>query len=69
MEKVLHIEGMSCMHCAGRVEAALSDVQGVVMAKVDLEGKKATVQTNGDVGDEALAKAVTDAGYTVVDVK
>ena len=65
MTKTISIEGMMCMHCAGRVEKALNALPGVT-ATVDLDGKLATVI--GEVSDEALRKAVTDAGYDVVDI-
>ena len=62
MTKTVSIEGMMCMHCASRVEKALNDLPGVT-ATVDLDGKLATVI--GEVSDETLRKAVTDAGYEV----
>lgn len=68
MEKILVIEGMMCGHCTGRVEKALNDLEGVT-AKVSLEDKSAFVTVSKDVQDTELVKAVTDAGYTVVDVK
>ena len=66
MAKTMKIEGMMCAHCSGRVEKALNDLPGVT-ATVDLEAGTATV--NGDVADEVLTKAVTDAGYTVVSIQ
>nr|WP_122012895.1 heavy metal translocating P-type ATPase [Maliibacterium massiliense] len=66
MTKTVIIDGMMCAHCAGRVEQALGALEGIT-AKVDLEAKCATV--TGDASDEALRKAVTDAGYTVVEIK
>ena len=65
MTKTISIEGMMCMHCASRVEKVLNDLPGVT-ATVDLDGKLATVI--GDVSDDTLRKAVTDAGYEVVDI-
>lgn len=65
MTKTISIEGMMCMHCAGRVEKALNALPGVT-ATVDLDGKLATVI--GEVSDEELRKAVTDAGYEVVNI-
>ncbi len=62
MEKILIIEGMSCMHCAARVESALNAIEGV-KARVDLKKKRATVET--DVADDVLVKAVEEAGYKV----
>ena len=68
MEKKLIIEGMSCSHCSGRVEAALNALGGV-SAKVNLEEKTATVTLNQSISDEILIKSVTDAGYTVKEIR
>ena len=65
MKKTLSIEGMMCAHCAAHVEKALNALPGVT-ASVDLAGSSAVV--TGDVSDEALKKAVADAGYTVTDI-
>ncbi len=69
MKKTLTVEGMMCEHCAKRVTDALAAVPGVTDAKVKL-GKKgkpgtATVVLSEEVANDALAKAVTEAGYTV----
>lgn len=66
MQKIIKIEGMSCMHCVGRVESALNAIEGV-KATVELKKKRAVVQT--DVADETLVKAIEDAGYKVVGIK
>lgn len=66
MAKTITIEGMMCAHCQAHVDKALNAIDGI-SATVDLEKKTATV--TGDVSDEVLRKAVTDAGYTVVDIK
>lgn len=57
----LHIRGMSCASCAGRIEKALRQVEGVTDASVNLASETASV--SGDATAKALAKAVTDAGY------
>lgn len=66
MTKTVKIEGMMCAHCSGRVEKALNDLPGVTAA-VDLAAGTAAV--TGDVSDEAITKAVTDAGYTVTGIQ
>lgn len=68
MQKTLIIEGMVCSHCAGRVERALNALPGV-RAHVDLSRKAAVVESAGPVEEEALKKAVRDAGYEVVAVR
>ena len=66
MQKTLTIEGMMCAHCAAHVEKALNALPGVT-AVVDLAAKTAVV--TGDASDEALKKAVADAGYQVTDIR
>ncbi len=66
MTKKVVIDGMMCTHCSGRVEKALNAVPGA-SASVDLESKTATV--SGDITDEAIINAVTEAGYTVLEIK
>ena len=68
MKKVLHIEGMSCVHCQKHVSDALNALDGV-QATVDLEYAKADVEITGSVSDDTLKKAVTDAGYTVTSIE
>lgn len=68
MTKRLSIEGMSCDHCARRVASALTQVDGVTSAKVDLASKSAVVE-GITLPDEVLKAAVADAGYEVVAVE
>ena len=68
MKKVLTIEGMMCGHCTSRVEQALNAIDGVT-AEVSLDNKTATVSSTKEISQETLVKAVTDAGYTVIDVQ
>jgi Cu+-exporting ATPase len=65
MEKKVVIEGMMCAHCQAHVSKALNALPGVTAA-VDLETKTATV--TGEVSDEAITAAVTEAGYQVVSI-
>ena len=69
MKKTLMVEGMMCQHCVKHVNDALAKVEGVSEVAVDLEGKKAEVTLSADVSDDVLAKAVTDEGYEVKEVK
>ena len=64
MEIVIKVDGMMCTHCKARVESVCKEVSGVTDAVVDLEAKQVTV--NGGSVD-ALKKAITDAGYQVID--
>jgi Cu+-exporting ATPase len=68
MKKTILIEGMTCMHCVGSVEKALSALPGVE-AQVDLKSNSATVTVPANISDAQLRTAVTEAGYTVTDLK
>jgi P-type Cu+ transporter len=62
----LKVTGMSCSGCSANVEKALKSVKGVSAAKVDLAGKKASVDYDPAVTNESeMAKAVKKAGYGV----
>jgi copper chaperone len=60
----LKIEGMSCMHCVMAVKKALMETKGVKDAQVEM-GKAVVTYDEGQVKPEALAEAVTKAGYKV----
>ena len=66
MTKTILIDGMMCQHCVAHVSKALNALPGVT-ATVDLDSKSATV--TGDVDDAVLTNAVTEAGYTVVEIR
>ncbi len=61
-ETTLKIEGMSCMHCVGRVKQAIAALSGVQEAKVEV----GTAQVSFDdsaVSVEEIAEAVVKSGY------
>lgn len=58
---VLAVSGMTCGGCANAVSRALSQVPGVVEARVDLATARATV--TGTARPEDLIRAVEAAGF------
>lgn len=64
---VIKIEGMMCPRCVAHVTKALEGVKGVKSVSVVLETNSATVTSATDAAP--LTAAITEAGYTVVDVK
>lgn len=55
------ITGMSCAACQARVEKAVSSVPGVETCAVSL--LTGSMGVEGNAADDAIVKAVTDAGY------
>lgn len=68
MKKIVKVEGMHCQHCQATVEKALSGLQGVSSAKVDLDKKTATVSLESDISDDVLMQTVNDAGFQAISV-
>ena len=62
---VIKVNGMMCTHCKARVEQVCKAVPGTQDAVVNLEEKNVTITGTADVA--ALKKAITDAGYEVVE--
>ncbi len=65
METIVKVNGMMCPHCKARVESVSKEIPGVTDAVVDLEKTQVALQGTFDLA--ALKKAVTDAGYEVLD--
>lgn len=63
--KTVFVEGMMCKHCVKHVKTAIEALG--VTADVSLEDKCAKV--DGEVDNDALTKAIVDAGYKVVGIE
>lgn len=64
MQKILNIEGMSCQHCVGRVKKHLESVPNVSEVQVDLDGKQAVFQADGEIDMESIVTAINGFGFT-----
>lgn len=63
MNKDYRIKGMNCPHCSATVEQTIRGLEGVEEVSVDLA--KGVAHVKGNVDDEALARAVELAGFSV----
>ena len=68
MVKKVFIEGMSCGHCATRIEKALGQLDGVSTVKVNLTGKFAELDTAKDLDNASVLAAIDSAGYQFVKI-
>ena len=59
----IQVQGMTCGHCVSTVTTAVGAVAGVSAVQVDL--RSGTVTTTGTADAEAVAQAITAAGYDV----
>ena len=57
------VQGMTCQACAGHIEEALRQVEGVERASVSYTAGRGTVETTTEVASAQLVAAVEGAGY------
>ena len=69
MNQTLMVEGMMCAHCEAHVKEALEKLDGVVSATANHDANEVVVEMNSPVAEDALAQAVTDAGYDFKGIK
>ncbi len=68
MQKVIHIEGMSCEGCSGRIKRLLEKIDGVSADVSHTEGK-AQVELSKAVEDALLISTIENAGYKVTGIE
>ena len=69
MEKTIHIEGMMCPHCSGRVQGILEGMEEIASAVVSHETGTAVVTLAAEISDEKLKAAIEGAGYAVISIE
>jgi copper chaperone CopZ len=62
-DRTFNVTGMTCGHCTKSVTNEVLQVEGVNAVDVDLDSGVLTVR--GDAPDDAIVKAVDEAGYAV----
>ncbi len=70
MKKIkLKIEGMHCASCASNTEKSLKKIPGVKEANVSLMLKKGMIESEKEISDDELKKAVERAGYKLAGIE
>jgi P-type Cu+ transporter len=66
----LNIGGMSCVNCSRAIEKALTKLNGVTHATVNLAAEKALIDYNPDIVDQkTIEDTITEVGYQVIHEK
>ncbi len=68
MKKIINIEGMTCSHCVGRVNKALSGIDGINKVDVNLDDKKAFITMDKEVADKLLETEIENIGFEVAGI-
>lgn len=61
----LHVEGMTCGHCARRVTQAIHIMDPGAQVDIDLKNKHVLVESQ-ETSAELFAEAICEAGYKVL---
>jgi len=69
MKKIVGIEGMSCSHCAKKVEDAFYGLPETEDIKINLEDKNAEIEFSSNVDDKIISDLIKSAGYTVTSIE
>ena len=59
------VSGMTCGHCVASVSDAIRKLDGVTNVNVDLGSGEVSVESDVPVAADAVASAVSEAGYEV----
>ena len=63
--RTVTVTGMTCDHCVAAVRSEIGGIEGVEQVDVDLDSGRVTITSTFEVGDDALAAAVDEAGYEI----
>ena len=66
MSLTIKVKGMSCQHCVMSVTKALSQLEGIKNVQVDLAKGEVRFDNTKEVSSNRIEKAISDAGYEVV---
>jgi copper chaperone len=69
VKKKILVEGMKCENCARHVKEALSSVEGVLIADVNLAKKIVIIETRSDLRNESIKHAVNNEKYNVIGIE
>ena len=65
-KEVIQVEGMTCGHCKSAVEGALTNMDGVSSAEVNLEANNVTVNFDENtVSVEKMKEEIEEQGYDI----
>lgn len=57
------VTGMTCGHCATSVREEVESIAGVTAVDVDVASGKVTIDSQAQIGTDAIRGAIEEAGY------
>ncbi len=69
MKKTVKIEGMMCPHCEANVKSTLEAIEGVATVEVSHKTGMAVIESQNELNEDLLKKAIADKGYKVLEIQ
>ncbi|HLR88409.1 MAG TPA: heavy metal-associated domain-containing protein [Atopostipes sp.] len=66
MKQEVTVNGMTCQGCANAVKTKFEKIKGIDSVKIDLENKKAILETEIEIPKDSLQTVLEDTNYEVV---
>lgn len=67
VKQVINVDGMSCSHCAKKLENSLKEIDGVIKVSVNLDKKEVIITSKFEIDANLLRKKIEDLGYKYLD--
>ena len=67
VKQVINVDGMSCSHCAKKVENSLKEIDGVLKVSVNLDKKEVIITSKFEIDTSLLRKKIETLGYKYLD--
>ncbi len=61
MKTIFNVENMKCSGCSTNIEKILEEITNIESVDINLDEK--TVEIEGKIDVQAIAKVISDAGY------
>ncbi len=68
MRKYAKISGMTCEHCASRIEHALCEIDGISDVHISIRKQMAVFDCDADVSNQEIIDVIESVGYVVKEV-
>ena len=66
MKQEVTVNGMTCQGCANAVKTKFEKIKEIDSVKIDLENKKAILETEIEIPKDSLQTVLEDTNYEVV---
>lgn len=68
VKTIINVDGMSCVHCAKKVQQSIKNIENVKEVKVDLDKKKVIIISTKQLDINNVKKVIEDLDYKFLGV-